>query len=125
MGIKFIDHIVIIVKNIPETKKFYNSFLGQPEHETDENLVYKVGDTRVFFVLPKGVYEKTDKDKSGLNHVAFGVRSLEELKSNEEMLNKAFIHHSGIRTDKHGNKDYIWLDDPSDIRVEIYSRPLE
>jgi catechol-2,3-dioxygenase len=127
MGIKFIDHIVIIVKEIPESKKFYNSFLGQPEYESNGSLVYKVGDTKVFFVLPKGEggYEKTDKDKSGLNHIAFGVRTLEELKSYEERLNKAGIRHSGIKVDKYGSKDYIWLDDPSDIRVELYCRPVE
>jgi glyoxylase I family protein len=125
MQISFIDHIVIIVKNIQETEKFYSNFLGSPEYHEEETVVYKIGDTKVFFVLPHGEFEKTDKDKSGLNHIAFGVRTLEELKSFESILNKTAIQHSGIKTDKYGNKEFIWFDDPSDIRVEIYCRPLE
>jgi catechol 2,3-dioxygenase-like lactoylglutathione lyase family enzyme len=124
MKIKFIDHIVIIVKDIQETKKFYSSFLGQPTHQDGETVVYEISDTKVFFVLPRGEFEKTDKDKSGLNHIAFGVRTLEELKSFETGLNEASIQHSNIKIDNYGNKEYIWFDDPSGIRVEIYCRPL-
>jgi len=125
MQISFIDHIVIIVKSIQETEKFYSGFLGLPEYVSEETVVYKIGGTKVFFVLPHGEFEKTDKDKSGLNHIAFGVRTLEELKSFEALLNKTSIQHSGIKTDKYGNKEFIWFDDPSDIRLEIYCRPLE
>ena len=126
MKINFIDHIVIIVKDILETEKFYSSFLGQPVHQDKESVVYEIGNTKVFFVLPKGgEFVKTDKDKSGLNHIAYGVKTFEELQSFEKVLNGALIQHSGIKIDKHGNKEYIWFDDPSDIRVELYCRPQE
>ena len=125
MKISFIDHIVIIVKDIPETEKFYSSFLGEPLEHTQDHVIYQVGDTRVFFVLPKGDYETRDKDKGGLNHIAFGVHTPEELKSFETMLNDAGVKHSGIKIDKHGGKDYIWFDDPDGARVEIYCRPAK
>jgi glyoxylase I family protein len=125
MKIDFIDHIVIIVKNIPATENFYTSFLGAPEYVKDGTLVYKIGDTKLFFVLPKAEFEPADKDKSGLNHIAFGVRTIGELKSLGSMLDQATIKHSGIKTDVHGNKDYIWFDDPDNYRVELYCRPVE
>jgi glyoxylase I family protein len=125
MQISFIDHIVIIVKDIKETEKFYSSFLGLPEYQAEETVVYKIGHTKVFFVLPHGGFEKTNKDKGGLNHIVFGVRTLEELKSFEVLLNKTSIQHSGIKTDKYGNKEFVWFDDPGDIRVEIYCPPLD
>jgi glyoxylase I family protein len=124
MKIKFIDHIVLIVKNIAETEKFYTSFLGQPAFHDDRKLIYEIGETRLFFLLPKGEYEAKDKDKGGLNHIAFGVYSLDELKHFEGLLNQASIKHSGIKIDIHGGKDYIWLDDPDNIRIELYCHPL-
>jgi len=125
MHINFIDHIVLIARSIQETEKFYSSFLGEPVYQTEETVVYQIGDTKVFFVLPNGGFEKTDKDKGGLNHIAFGVRTLDELKSFETLLNEASVAHSGIKIDKYGNKEFIWFDDPSGTRVELYSRPLK
>ena len=124
MKINFIDHIVIIVKNIATTENFYTSFLGTPEYVKDGTLVYKIGDTKLFFVLPKAEFAPIDKDKGGLNHIAFGVRTMEELKAFETILNQAAIKHSGIKNDVHGNKEYIWFDDPDSYRVELYRRPL-
>src|ERR1700749_4034404 len=111
MKITFIDHIVIIVTNIPNTEKFYSTFLGTPGYTSDSSLIYNIGSTRLFFVLPKAEFVPSDKDQSGLNHIAYGVRSLEELQEFETMLNDATIKHSGIKKDVHGNKDYIWFDD--------------
>jgi len=124
MKITFLDHIVLIIKNVAETEKFYTGFLGQPTLQNERMLIYEIGETRLFFVLPKGEYETKDKDKGGLNHIAFGVHTLEELKYFEGLLNQAAIHHSGIKTDIHGGKDYIWLDDPDNIRIELYLHPL-
>jgi glyoxylase I family protein len=125
MKINFIDHIVLIVKNIRETEKFYSSFLGDPVYINDESVVYQTGNTKIFFVLPEREFEKTDKENGGLNHIAFGVRSLDELKLFGTALDQASIQHSGIKTDKYGNKEFIWFDDPSNIRIEIYCRPLD
>jgi len=49
MKIKFIDHIVIIVKNIGETVKFYSALLEKPIYQSGDAVAYQIGDTRVFF----------------------------------------------------------------------------
>ena len=87
----FLDHIVLIVKDINETQRFYSSFLGDPDYLDSEQVVYKIGETKMFFALPYKEWETLDKDKGGLNHVAFGARTSEELKEFEETLNKASI----------------------------------
>ena len=51
MELKLIDHIVIIVKDIQATEKFYSSFLGKPVQRDDQHIVYQVGYTALFFAL--------------------------------------------------------------------------
>jgi catechol 2,3-dioxygenase-like lactoylglutathione lyase family enzyme len=119
----FIDHIVIIVKDVAETERFYSSFLGKPEHQDKEQVAYKVGDTKIFFGLACGDFEKSDKDKTSLNHLAFGVRTTEELKEFEKILNDAGIKNSGVQVDKYGDKEFVWFDDPNGYRLEFYCRP--
>lgn len=120
---KYIDHLVIIVKNTEETERFYSSFLGKPEHQDKDQVVYKIGDTKIFFGLAYGEFEKVNKDKSSLNHLAFGVKTSEELKEFEMTLNNASIKNSRIQIDKYGSKEFIWFDDPNGYRLECYCRP--
>ena len=117
---KFIDHIVIMVEDIQETEKFYNTFLGKPEFVGEMFIIYRIGATRVFFKMVNGEWQLTDKDRGGLNHLAFGVSTGDELKEFEKILDGGHIKNSGIRIDKDGDKEYIWFDDPDGIRLEIY-----
>lgn len=119
----FIDHLVILVKNIEETEKFYTKFLGNPTELVEEQVVYKIGDTKIFFGLPYSEWKEIDKDASGLNHLAFGVRNVKELKEFEKNLNDGDIKNSGIQIDKWGSKEFIWFDDPNGYRLEFYCRP--
>ena len=120
----FIDHIVLIVKDLKETEKFYTSFLGSPSHLDEEYMAYKIGESTIYLALSDGDFQKVDKDKGSLNHLAFGVRTAEELRSFEKVLNDAGIQNSGVKIDKYGNKEFVWFDDPNGYRLEFYSRPL-
>ncbi len=121
----FIDHIVLIIKNVEETESFYTKFLGAPLQVNEEQVCYKIGDTKIFFGLPYGDWEATNKDHGGLNHLAFGVRTRDELEQCKEKLESGEIKNSGIQIDKYGGKEFIWLDDPNGIRLEFYMRPTE
>ena len=121
---KFIDHIVIIVKDLAISKDFYSKFLGEPEENYNDSISYKIGDTKIFFGLPYGEWQKTDKDLSGLNHLAFGVRTMEELNIFGKIINDSNIKNSGIIKEKDSKKDFIWFDDPDGNRLEFYCRPV-
>jgi glyoxylase I family protein len=125
IGPKFVDHLVFRVAELDRTERFYSALLGQSPERAESSLMYRVGDTRLFFTLADrpqpGVYEK---EKVGLNHMAFGVRTLEELDAIRAQLDKTGIAHSGIKIDHYGQKEFIWLDDPDGMRVEFYLRPL-
>jgi glyoxylase I family protein len=124
IGANFVDHLVFRVAELDRTERFYTALFGQVPERAENSLMYKAGETRLFFTLAdrpqRGVY---DKEKVGLNHMAFGVHTLEELKTTQAQLDKAGILHSGIKVDHYGQKEFIWLDDPDGMRIEFYLRP--
>jgi glyoxylase I family protein len=121
---ELIDHLVFRVTNLHQTERFYTTILGRPSFQDVDSLMYIVGDTRLFFTSADdsrhGTYEK---ENVGLNHIAFGLRAIEELHAVQEQLDRNAISHSGIKVDSYGLQEFIWLDDPDNIRVEFYLRP--
>ncbi len=123
MKLQKIDHLVLLVKDLERTEKFYSYFLGEPIDKNDFQVAYKIGDTKIFFANPGNQNSPVfDKENLGLNHLAFHVASLEELKAWGEILNKSAIKNSGIQIDKYGDREFIWFDDPDGIRLEFYLR---
>lgn len=118
----YIDHIVIIVKDIERTAQFYRVFLGDWIEKNDEQVVFQTGETKLFFGLPYTEYMPNDKDAYGLNHYAFGVHTLDELKELEGVLNRGNIKNSGLQKDRFAGKEFIWFDDPDGYRLEFYLR---
>jgi catechol-2,3-dioxygenase len=118
-----IDHLVFRVSDLGRTEQFYSAFLGPAAHTSEDFVIFLVGGTRFFFTPTSepasGPYEK---DNAGLNHLAFFIPTLAQLQEVGEQLDENKIAHSGIRLDVHGQKDYIWLDDPDGMRVEFYLR---
>ncbi len=118
----YFDHIVLSVKNLPKSVKFYEKFLGKAV-KTKDDASWKVGTTKLFLT---SAYKKSakafDKHNFGLNHVAFGVSGLMELRRLAQTLTKAKIQHSGIGHDKYSKKSFLWFDDPDKIRLEFYLR---
>jgi glyoxylase I family protein len=120
----FVDHLVWRVRDLIRTEKFYAGFLGTPHERAADSIMYHVGDTWLFFTRCTGSDAAAyDKEQVGLNHFALGVRTLEELEKIEDQLDRAGIAHSGIQLDPYGTKEFIWMDDPDGLRVELYLRP--
>lgn len=117
----FIDHLSIIVSDIGKTAEFYGKFLGEPIKINEEKVVYQIGDTKIFFRLPYSEWRERDKDQSGLNHIGFGVKDVDELKKFENILNENHIENSGVKISKLGT-EFVWFDDPNGYRLEFYVR---
>jgi glyoxylase I family protein len=122
MDFPIIDHIVISTTNFKRSIRFYSVFLGKPK-TSKFDACWELGDTKLFLTVP---YKKSakafDKHNIGLNHLAFRVKTLKELKLYEKKLAEAKIKHSGIQIDKYSNKELVWFDDPDGIRLEFYLR---
>jgi glyoxylase I family protein len=117
-----LDHIVISVKNLKASIKFYSAFLGKPK-VSKWDASWALGDTKLFLTYAyKKSARKFDKHNFGLNHMAFRVKTLAELKRYSTKLSKAKIKHSGIQIDKYSNKEFLYFDDPDGIRLEFYLR---
>jgi glyoxylase I family protein len=119
-----IDHLVFRISAFDQTERFYSALFGPPTYQDKHSLMYVVGGTRMFFTLS----EQTDfgtynKERIGLNHIAFGVRTLAELEGIRSQLDSSKVSHSGIKLDQYGSKEFIWLDDPDGLRLEFYLRP--
>ena len=120
----YLDHIVLRVRNVAETQMFWDALLGEPASKSEESLMYMVGPTRLFFTSsPCESANVYDKERIGLNHLAFGVRSSKELRNMVEYLDYAGLENSGVRIDRYGQKEFVWMDDPNGFRVEFYCRP--
>jgi len=63
---------------------------------------------------------KFNPSNIGLEHIAFGIKDLEDLQEVEKILIINNIQNSGIHIDKSSKKQKIWLNDPSNIRIEFY-----
>lgn len=119
----FVDHIVLFVSDLGRSTRFYTKFLGTPLHKDRESVSYQVGKTKIFLALPyRRPKRKFDKEDLGLNHLAFGVTTMAELRAMQARLARSKIKNSAIQTDKYGKKPFIWFDDPDGIRLEFYLR---
>jgi catechol-2,3-dioxygenase len=117
----FVDHLVFRVAELGRTERFYKEFLGEPLRAEDY-IMYRAGDTLLFFTAAEAPQGPFDKEQVGLNHIALGVRSLEELWTIQIQLDDGGISHSGIKLWQDGTTHYIWLDDPDGMRVEFWLR---
>jgi glyoxylase I family protein len=120
----FIDHIVLVISDIRRTEDFYSKIFGEPAARTEGSIMYPIGRTKLFLILPHGAPLPNDSfnpNRIGLEHFAVGIERVEDLKEIERALDRGSIKHSGIHLDSHSHKEKIWLDDPDKIRVEFFT----
>lgn len=116
-----IHHIVFTILDVAETEEFYTKIFGQALYTNSNTAMYQVGQTMLIFIeKEKKSHSRFDPSTIGLDHLAFGLKNLSELKEVEEVLKEQRIKNSGIHMDNSSKKEKIWLNDPSNIRVEFY-----
>jgi len=118
-----VDHLVLIVSNIKKTKDFYSKIFGTPEFEDKESLMWRIGETQIFYASPwKEVKDnKFEDNRIGLEHISFGVQTRKELVDMEQKLNDAGIKNSGIYVDQYKGT-CITFKDTDAIKCEFYLR---
>lgn len=108
-----IDHVVLHVKDLARSKKFYIGLLGmEVEHESSWQLFLKCGNQGV------ALFETEDRAKihggSEMNHMALRLKSGEYQKV-KAVLEEAGCEVSGRRGDSH----CIYFSDPDGHRLQL------
>ena len=108
-----IDHVVLHVKDLSRSKKFYVEFLGMNvEHESSWQIFLKCGSQGV------ALFEANNGDEihggSEMNHMAL------RLKSGEYKKVRAVLQEAGIEvTGRRGDPHCIYFSDPDGHRLQL------
>jgi len=128
----YIHHIVITVSNAKSSGEWYKKVLGWEITEEGKDYVYLVPDNKKYpggkFMLVLGeprdnvpVDNEFDRNRIGLDHFAFNIDTLEELKETGERLRRAGIkmENEGI-TDDDFSGTAIFCKDPDGMKIEFH-----
>ena len=128
----FIHHIVLTVNDSKKSADFYQKVLGWKIIEQKDEYAYLCPDsqeypeTKFMLVLGeardvKSPTSKFNRNNSGLDHFAFNVESVEELKNTETRLKDLGVEmeDGGITDDDFGGTA-IFCTDPDGMKVEFH-----
>ena len=126
MEIERLHHIAIICSDYERSKRFYTEILGfkiDNEVYREERSSYKLdlslnGQYLIeLFSFPNPPQRPSGPEATGLRHIAFGVKDVEQ--SVEWLVSKNIIVEP-IRIDEFTGKKYTFFSDPDKLPVEIY-----
>ena len=121
-----IHHAAIICSDYSASKHFYTVILGLAvvaEHYRAERNSYKLdlalpdGSLIELFSFPDCPARPSYPEAQGLRHLAFWVRSVEEVAS---YLQAQGIAVEPVRTDEFTGKRYTFFHDPDNLPLELY-----
>ena len=119
-----VHHIALRCSDFARAKRFYLDTLGFPLIADLPNLfLFLAGSTAIGIRGPEG--ETPDGDafdpfRVGLDHIALGCESEEELERVATALQQAGIENTGVKLDPALNKKYVAFKDPDRIAWEYY-----
>ena len=126
MKIEGLHHIAIICSDYEVSKNFYTEILGftiQQEIYREERKQYKLdlalNNTYLIelFSFPHPPNRLSFPEATGLRHIAFAVKDLENWKLYLENKN---IHVQDIRLDEFTGKRFFFFNDPDNLPIELY-----
>ena len=124
--LKSIHHIAIICSDYKRSKKFYTEVLGfsiVQEIYREERDSYKLdlalhGQYVIeIFSFPNAPKRPSQPEATGLRHLAFAVRDVEE---GRQYLKSKGIESENIRVDQHSGKRFTFFADPDGLPLELY-----
>ncbi len=128
-GFPPIAHVAVTVTDLDRSTRWYSELLAaEPVLDEDEEAG---GFHHTVFLLartpirpahpPRGVGERFDEHRTGLDHVAFACRDRNELESWVARLNELGIEHGGIKDAHYGSG--VSFRDPDGIALEFFAPP--
>lgn len=123
-----IHHIAIICSNYHVSKKFYTEVLGFEiiaEYYREARNSYKLdlslnGQYCIeLFSFPSPPARPSGPEASGLRHLAFQVKNIQEA---VEKLESSGVECEPIRTDEFTGKRFTFFRDPDKLPLELYEQ---
>lgn len=117
-----IAHATITVSDIKKTKEFYEKLFGTqfPMDDGKSFSLLTVG-IPCWFVQWEKQYpaDRFDERRIGLDHIAFKLETLEELKHFINVVNEMSVKNAGLERFA-GKYPYVAFRDPDNIQVEFF-----
>jgi glyoxylase I family protein len=125
-----VHHVAFICRDVEETIRYYQEFLGFPLVELVENRDYSgsshfffdIGNGNLlgFFDFPGHDHPEFAETIGGLQHLAISV-SDEQFAAAKARLDEAGVDYLGP---DRGIEDSLYLRDPNGVNVELYNEKL-
>jgi len=125
-----LTHVALTVRDLSVSVPWYEALLGAKpvlDEDTDPDMHHNVyllaGGTLLGLHQHKkpAPEERFSEYRVGLDHVAFGCASRQELEEWEERLDDLGIKHGGIKDARYGSG--ISFRDPDGIALELFAPP--
>jgi glyoxylase I family protein len=123
-----ITHVAVTVSDLAASEAWYTKVLGvTPVLDEDtgpfRHIVFQVGNTLLgLHGFPDlKASEPFDERRPGLDHIAFGVASRQELAEWAERLDQLGIEHGEIKDAGYGSG--LSFRDPDNIALELFAPP--
>lgn len=126
MKIERLHHVAIICADYERSKRFYTEVLGfaiDNEVYRKERDSYKLdlslnGQYLIeLFSFPNPPQRPTRPEATGLRHISFGVKDIEQ---SVAFLTSKNIIVEPVRIDEYTNRRYTFFNDPDNLPIEIY-----
>lgn len=122
-----ISHVTLTVSDVGKTRKFYEKLFGE-KFEMDNKQSFsllKAGIPCWFVQWDKQYPNDTfDERRIGLDHIAFELKTVNELKRVIKRLNEMGVENTGL--EKFADKyPYVCFRDPDNIQVEFFIHDLK
>lgn len=125
-----VHHVAFICRDVEETIRFYQEFLGFPLVELVENRDYTgsshfffdIGHDNLlgFFDFPGHEHPEQHETIGGLQHLALSVTG-DQFADAKRRLDEAGVEYLGP---DRGVEDSLYLRDPNGVNVELYNERL-
>ena len=133
IAIQNYHHIRLTVTDIDMSRAFYDDLFGLPvafevpddaDEATREALAFLFGGVIYQFGssllgLRPVANDRFDEDRTGLDHLSFGVKSLADLEEAVTTLDARGVYHSGIKDV--GVAHLLEFRDPDNIALELWA----
>ncbi|KID27891.1 VOC family protein [Prauserella rugosa] len=126
-----LQHVAITVSDLERSTAWYSALFGtEPVLDEDEeggrfhHAVYALGGGALFGLHTHQGRESRDRfseERTGLDHIAFGVGSHDELERWAQKLTELGIEHDGIKKAHYGSG--VSFRDPDNIALEFFAAP--